>query len=684
MARENKASVAAVISNQEILAEINLISQIQQIETRFATEPDSIRFAQLADAYLGIGDFEHAIKLCEQGLIKHPQYDTGSLVLAKSHYLSGNKKKAREVLQDFLITHPASLSGHKLLGDLALEEDDVAGTVSHYRIALRFDPINRQIIQTLVDLKDKYQKIKESKSPDDEEEEVVKTVAKKEEPKAVSTDTQVKKTSPASVEKPAVKPAPVKEDNKLDSFIEDAIQPIEDQAEFKAFDVKPSKTEPVTAKTQEKPKVEEKPSEFSPAYTDNNGIMYFYDDDEVSFEQYKKRLDLQKAGKALILERALLDQKLAEKGLKAVAKARKAEDDAFAAQAESAIDMEITAKGFEFEAKKEKPEKIATFEEHIDASMAKEEEELLTAAEQEAALSEIEMSYKDYLDILTNEEDLLEALFQEEHEAGIEEEKEDKAGRILATAVEKEKPTSLPVEADRPIHYLDYLQGLQSDSDIAEASFIAQSAVSDKEEMIGFTEFSSYLDDSDDTIDYASYAMLLEAEGISANTFWDDATAAAIEVESYSDYVESAPAAEKAEAVFETPDDGGKQEKARIESAPEPVVEAAVNEVKTIVESPAKVEAAKTTEKSKAVLQPEIKEEIAEESDDSQEDGFEEEINPQNATPELVEKLAARGQYGSAYKVCKMLKVKNPTDAKVDRKILELKRLYVWSSQMVG
>ncbi|MBL7959884.1 hypothetical protein JNL27_06540 [bacterium] len=680
MARENKATVAAVISNQEILAEINLISQIQQIETRFATEPDSIRFAQLADAYLGIGDFEHAIKLCEQGLVKHPQYDTGTLVLAKSHYLSGNKKKAREVLQDFLITHPASLSGHKLLGDLSLEEDDVAGTVSHYRIALRFDPINRQIIQTLVDLKDKYQKIKESKPSDDEEEEVVKTVAKKAEP-TVPPDTQVKKTSPVSEEKPAVKPAPDKEDNKLDSFIEDAIQPMEDQVEFKPIEVKPAKTEPVIAKTQEKPKAEEKPSEFSPAYTDNNGIMYFYDDDEVSFEQYKKRLDLQKAGKALILERALLDQKLSEKSIKT--KAQKAED-AFAAQTESAIDMEITPKGFEFEAKIEKPKKIATFEEHIDASMAKEEEDLLTAAEQEAALSEIEMSYKDYLDILTNEEDLLEALFQEEHEAGIEEEKEDKAGRILATAEGSKEPLRSTTEADQPIPYLDYVQGLESESDITEASFTTQSTVAENEETIGFSEFSSYLDDSDETIDYASYTMLLEVEGISAKTLWTDVSATVESAVSYNDYMVSAPAAEKADAVFKTLDEDKKQEKAKEVPAADAVVEATVTETKTAVESIVKAEVVKTIEESKTVLRPEIKEEITEDTDDYQEEEFETEINPQDATPELVEKLAARGQYGSAYKVCKMLKVKNPTDAKVDRKILELKRLYVWSSQMVG
>jgi len=51
---------------------------------------------------------------------------------------------------------------------------------------------------------------------------------------------------------------------------------------------------------------------------------------------------------------------------------------------------------------------------------------------------------------------------------------------------------------------------------------------------------------------------------------------------------------------------------------------------------------------------------------------------------EMVEKFAQAGQFGMSYKVCKMLKMKNPTDAKVDRKVLELKRLYLWSSQLVG
>jgi len=59
-------------------------------------------------------------------------------------------------------------------------------------------------------------------------------------------------------------------------------------------------------------------------------------------------------------------------------------------------------------------------------------------------------------------------------------------------------------------------------------------------------------------------------------------------------------------------------------------------------------------------------------------------INPNDASIELVENYVAAGQFGTAYKVCKLLKQKTPSDAKIDRKMLELKRLYLWSTQLAG
>ncbi len=682
MARENKTSVPAVISNQEILAEINLISQIQQIETRLAVDPESLRFAQLADAYLGIGDFDHAIALCEKGMQKHPNYDTGTLVLARSYYLSGNKMKAREVLQNFLTTNPASLAGHKLLGDLALEEDDVNGTVSHYRIALRFDPINRQIIQTLVDLKDKYQKLKESKSGDEEEEAEVKSIPKAVIPKPVA-EKPAEKIQPEILETAKPKTEAVKEESRLENFIEDAIQPAEDKFAFKEPQPKSAVSESSVISEEVKPVVQQTvASEFSPAYTDEKGVMYFYDDDEVSFDQYKKRLELQKAGKALIIERALLDQKLIEKGVKSAAKESKSED--VFTQMESAFETD-TKTGLSEPVAETRPAKepaqFTSFEDHINESMAREEEELLSEAEQEAALSELEISYKDYLDILTSEDDLLEALFQEETKTGMEE-AEDKVSRILKSALGEEAPA--PSDTDQPLAYLDYLQSLEDESDIAEASFAEETPLDDGE-PIGFGEFSAYLDNADEAIDFETYAVILRAEGVSSDSLWEMKSVAEGPGLKYDEYMASVSELEKAEAAFETIKEAKPSEKPIQQAAAEPVIEEMVTEIKTEERPVAKIEPYEQKPKLTPVAA-QVTEEVAEEdiAEEIIEETTEEEINPQEATPELVEKLASRGQFGTAYKVCKMLKVKNPTDAKVDRKILELKRLYVWSSQMVG
>jgi FimV-like protein len=622
MARENRPA-AAGISNQEVLAEINLITQIQQIETRLAFQPNTIRFAQLADAYLSIGEFEHAIQACEEGLKIYPYYDTATFVLAKAYYRMGDKKKARAILQEFLASNPAHLAAHKLFGDLSLEEDDVVGSVTHYRIALRMDPINRPIIQSLVDLKESYQKIKAAKSSDEDEEEDVRPLVQKREipkaeiPKPISdkAPVQPKIEKQLAVEEKVVKPEAIKKEE---------LKPVEQNI-------------PVSA-------VEEIKPVHNPAYTDEKGVLYFYDDDEVSFEEYKQRQAWQKSGKAVIMVREALDAMLAE----------------------------IRAKSKPPEAKKpavSETQKVPTsFEEHLEHAMSKEEDELLSEADQEAALAEMDISYKDYLELLTEESDLLEALFQEEEETGDEE---------ISPIAGKAAPQAEKRDDEKPMAYQDYVEDLTDESEIIEATM----AEDHDDSPLSLAEFSEYLDTSDDVIDFATYA-LISRNGDLAEIMKDAAPADGGSGMSYKDYFSSLTSdAEQREAAFETTvlkpaetkDTAKAEPKADI---PRPIPE----KVEAIKEDIAPPPVRESAEKPAESIQP-VQKEAAEEQTEWMDA---EDINPQDATLELVEKLAAQGQYGTAYKVCKMLKAKNPTDAKIDRKILELKRLYLWSSQLVG
>ncbi|MCB0832515.1 MAG: tetratricopeptide repeat protein [Bacteroidetes bacterium] len=695
MARARETA-APSISNDEIIAEINLIEQIQQIESRLAYDPRSIRFAQLADAYLGIGNFDTAIGLCEKGLENHPHYDTASLVLAKAYYLSGNKPRAKQVLEDFLQSHPSSLPAHKMLGDLALDEDDVIGTVNHYRIALRFDPINRQIIQTLVDLKDQYQKLKQAKSGDEEEEEAAPVLKSKSPAKTV-----------AAKPKPTTKS--VVPDDGLDAKVTDDLL-LKEEEEFRSSleTTQPPSRPPTLASRKSDADVAENttakvaqpavvpaatgPLPHGAAMVNKAGILYFYDDDEVSFEEYKLRLQMQKEGKAIIMDRAELDQLIAQR-------VKPPEDKT----AELPKEPDVTEPVLDKEDVPEKavssglPDEVQEFER---AETAAAEDTPLSPEEQEAALEELEMSYHDYLDTLTEEDDLLEALFDQSEE---EDAKPVKEVSLL------ERLTGIGSDApeENSISYADYLNDITDELEREEASF-------DDGGLISLDQFSSFLDESSELIDFATFALLASRNGEGIDLFEEADTIEEGPAISYGKYVETLSSDEKSEAgvsliqkaeetvdveetvvaeaveetavaeakvvPIETKQPEVKTEPLKEEMIPE---EETVSEEQPVVETLTEREKPAPTETPKPVLS-QAEEEEQEADEEIEEDYTEEEINPQDASPELVEKFASRGMYGSAYKVCKMLKVKNPTDAKIDRKILELKRLYLWSSQLVG
>ncbi len=605
MAQSNKPQTPAV-GHKEILAEINLISQIQQIETKLAIQPTSMRFAQLADAYLSMGQYEDGIRICEDGLQHFPHYATAYLVLARGYYLSGNKAKAQTVLDGFLHSHPAHLTARKMLADMALEGDDIKTAVSHYRVALRLDPLNRQIIQTLVDLKDQYQKLKGGQAGEEEEEELVRP----REPRRVKPAVPPPVETPAETETPTASEAAAANTADAKKSLTEEIEQVEDTF------VESLQPEPVRAEEVAPLPKKERPEDqiLTPAFVDDKGILYFYADEELSFEQFKLRSDLQRDGKAVIVDRSVLDAQIEALKKSAAEKIRETAEKTPAAEKEPSIE----------DAGLEAAQTSAVTEEAV-----------FTREEQETVLSEIEISYKDYLDIVTSEEELLEAIFTDEEEAA---EAVEEIG--IPEILDKDRPE----RRDRDLSYAEYVDSLDDDGLIAEATF---------GEEPGWTleQYAAYLDDSEEAIDFETFAVLHGGDGL-----WPDtpAVTSAEPVLSYRDYL-SGPLSEQ-ERTAATLTAPASTVTESVQPQPQPVV----------TEQPA----ARTHEET-------LPHGMEEEAED-------EEINPNEISLDLVEKFASRGQFGTAYKVCRMLKLKNPTDAKIDRKILELKRLYVWSSQLVG
>lgn len=670
---------AVAVSNKDILAEVNLISQIHQIETRLAVQPRSMRFAQLADAYINMGQYDDGIQICEEGLKNYPHYVTAALVQAKGYYYSGNKNKARQILEDFLHVRPSHIAARKMLGDIALENDDVKAAVGHYRVALRLDPINRDIIQALVDLKDQYQRIKEGAASEDEEDDVIRPREKA----PLSRTVAPAETRPAAKD---IKTATSKRD------LTEEIEQVEDSIVASLMGDEPAEKPPVktAGETMTKPTVEEvkpviKPPEASrvetsptaettpipdtagltPVFTDARGMLYFYADEELSFAHFKTRNDLVKQGRAVVMARAELDQLIAQSAGKVIPPADKTPAIDFEEKIETPsrkpiLDFDDAFEVGEIRKPTPKPPMVEAPAEEQWSSEASDEP--LTKEEQEVILSEVEVSYRDYLDLITDEEELLEAIFPDEQPVAHEEETSPIVAEITGI-----QPRTLADADDALMSYDAYLSTLDDEDLVAEASL-------EEDAVMSLDAYARYLDDSDEAIDLATYALVTGHDG----ELWRSFEPGEERVLSYRDYLAEPLANEtRAEATFAVtavaPEAVAAETYATADTVM-PEVAAPVMEVLKHPE-PEQVRAEPTAVAETAVVEEEEAVEYIEEEED---------INPADASMELVEQYAARGQFGAAFKVCRMLKLNNPTDAKIDRKILELKRLYVWSTQMVG
>lgn len=757
MAKNSRSENIPVANLEAIQNEINLMMNIADIETRLAADPRLQRFGELADAYLAQGEIDESIQICQDGMKLFPYYGTAQIILAKAYQQKGDRNQASAILQEYLNTHPSSIAAHRMMGDFALEEKNVRKALKHFRIALRLDPVNRNLIQQFVEIRDEFQKIKDTMPSDEDDLDDSKPVIKKEAPPSIKPEKTIERVLDEVLDIPeSLKEREISEQEKSRLIEEPAAEPFTFDAEPAIESIADKEPETVkehiiqespasftdeiiTRDTQDllpddeiepvrKPVKKELPPEaegMNPVYVDETGVMYFYDDDEVSFEQYKKRYDLQKIGKAKIMNRARLDEKLAILGI-----AEPAKTDEFSFGEESTVPEDVS-ESFPSEPVTEKASEMIvteTIEEAYDVTPGPEEEP--EAFEEETAFEDMEISYRDYLDILTEESDLIEAMMGEGPQEPVTEEiATDLINKIVGVTEAEEEPA--PAVSDDEISYSDYFLSLSDNADILEAdlSTIPAEDQEDKDRVVSLAEFARELDLSDELIDFETFRLFSATDD---EELFEDAIAETGDesdaVLKYKEYLDSLDSdndiseadlsdstAESITAVTETASidqseiitpvseqtkDTTPEAIKQIASAdtliePESVRDikekqsAVVEEVlppeKTVPEKKVIAEKIDSRAETKTAATTATTAEAVTETDKTAEsEEYEEEIDPRDASLELVDQLAQFGQFGTAYKVCKMLKLKNPTDAKVDRKILELKRLYLWSSQYVG
>ncbi len=126
-----------------------MADSIAKLEKAFRRDPDSPRFARLADLYLKRGRIERALELCQQGCASFPDYATGFIVLSKCHEKQGALEEAHEAMGQALRLDPENPGGYKHLAHLAAQLGVAPLALQSLRQAAYLDPFDASLAEQI-------------------------------------------------------------------------------------------------------------------------------------------------------------------------------------------------------------------------------------------------------------------------------------------------------------------------------------------------------------------------------------------------------------------------------------------------------------------------------------------------------------------------------------------------------
>jgi tetratricopeptide (TPR) repeat protein len=114
--------------------------RIDELRRRLDKDPSSIAFAQLAEEYRRMGEYVEAVKICRDGLQRHPGYLSAQVTLGRAFVELKNFDDARTELEAVLKVAPDNLAAIRALADIHQQTGEVAETVTAVP-ALREAPV---------------------------------------------------------------------------------------------------------------------------------------------------------------------------------------------------------------------------------------------------------------------------------------------------------------------------------------------------------------------------------------------------------------------------------------------------------------------------------------------------------------------------------------------------------------
>jgi tetratricopeptide (TPR) repeat protein len=133
--------------------------EIAKLSPKLARNPTSRIFAPLAEAYRQAGRLSEAIEICRRGLVHHPDYLSGQIVLARCHYDRGELEPAVELFQSIVAADPRSVAAVRALGEISRARGDLEGALSRYGQAHELDSGDAELRERLDELRAERERV---------------------------------------------------------------------------------------------------------------------------------------------------------------------------------------------------------------------------------------------------------------------------------------------------------------------------------------------------------------------------------------------------------------------------------------------------------------------------------------------------------------------------------------------
>jgi len=98
-------------------------------------DPRSIQFAPLADLCRKRALLDEALSVCQLGVVHHPTYVTGILILARCYLDVGDRARALDAFKRVIELSPTNLAGHLGLSEVFEQEGMLAEARAHLMAA---------------------------------------------------------------------------------------------------------------------------------------------------------------------------------------------------------------------------------------------------------------------------------------------------------------------------------------------------------------------------------------------------------------------------------------------------------------------------------------------------------------------------------------------------------------------